>query len=362
MKNIIHDEQYFESIKERERWQYFRINSLLLLIHIAFSLPLYILSPSHVFKVNIFSICFYLIGYFFINKSAECTYIFVYIILAEMLFFIASCTLVFGWDSGFHLWMFSLLCTFMKDFINPREDTKKRYLYIVFLTSIFLILYVSLFLITKYINIPFKDSLPNIYISGMFITNSFLTFFGIVSFTRIYTKQMELKFDVLHNQADYDQLTGLGNRYNIRSHLLSEEDFCVNNPGYSYSTAILDIDHFKNINDTFGHDNGDIILIRISTILKRYSSDDIRVCRWGGEEFVIMGNHNIKYDDFLSILESIRLDVFNHTFLLNNISLNVTISIGSSQYKPGLAFSNVLKAADNNLYKAKESGRNKLIY
>ena len=114
------------NINEIERKQYIKINFLLLAIHIIFAIPLFFLSPKHLFIVNILSISFYLIGFLFINKNSKVAIIYLHLILLEILVFIASTTLVFGWDCGIHLWMFALLCTFMKDYINPGQNAKKN--------------------------------------------------------------------------------------------------------------------------------------------------------------------------------------------------------------------------------------------
>lgn len=349
------------NINEFERKQYVQINFLLLAIHVIFAIPLFFLSPKHLFIVNIISISFYLIGFLFINKNRKVAIIYLHLILLEILVFIASTTLVFGWDCGIHLWMFALLCTFMKDYINPGQNAKKRAIYITNITCLFFIEYISLYLITRYFDFPFKDPLPQKYIIFMMILNSFLTFLGIITFTRIYTRQMEIKFRALHNQADYDQLTGLGNRYYMHAVLNEEEKVCTRHPNLYFSVAMIDIDHFKEVNDTYGHDNGDMILKRIATILTRYSSDNLFICRWGGEEFLLMANHNIAYEEFLSYLDAIRIDVSEHKFLLKNTMVQCTVSLGAAIFKPNMNVRTVLKQADNNLYVAKEQGRNRLI-
>ncbi len=348
-----------KEIYSKEKQEYFRINTALMFSHIVFAIPLYFLGASLLLKINIFSILFYALGYFFITLSPNTLFVFTHFILLEILFFIACCTLILGWDCGFHLWMFSLICTFMKDYINPGENPIRRRRYIRILTSIFFWEYISLYLATKYIDISFSISVPNIISSGFMVINSLTTFVAIVLFTRIYTNQMEIKFKALHNQADFDQLTGLGNRYYMHEILTEEENKCVGN--LYYSIAMIDIDHFKFINDTYGHDNGDIVLKEVARILLENAPKDIKVSRWGGEEFLIMATHNIDYDEFTTYLEKLRGQIESHDFSLTNCDIKCTISLGAASFTQGLSVQQVIKKADNNLYIAKESGRNRLV-
>ncbi len=346
-------------IYSKEKQEYFRINTALMLCHIIFTIPLYRLDASLLFKINVFSMFFYALGYFFINLSPKAVFIFTHFILLEILFFIACCTLILGWDCGFHLWMFSLTCTFMKDYINPGENPKRRRRYIRILTSIIFLEYISLYLTTKYMDIPFSTPVPDKISSGYMVLNSLTTFGAIVLFTRIYTKQMEIKFKALHNQADFDQLTGLGNRYYMHELLNEEEKKCDGN--LYYSIAMIDIDHFKFINDTYGHDSGDIVLKEVARILLENAPKDIKVSRWGGEEFLIMATHNVDYEEFTTYLEKLREQIENHNFSLTNYGIQCTVSIGAANFTQGLSVQQVIKKADNNLYIAKESGRNRLV-
>ncbi|MCR5100444.1 MAG: GGDEF domain-containing protein [Butyrivibrio sp.] len=220
-------------------------------------------------------------------------------------------------------------------------------------------IFIALYFIDLYVDLPITDYPSTLISHIMFVINVLITFTAIAKFTLIYTSQMEYKYVELHNQADFDQLTGLGNRYYMNDILQDEELKSTIEEGYS--VAIVDIDHFKQINDTFGHDNGDIVLREIAEILSVEASDKIKVGRWGGEEFLIIATHEVKYDDFLKCLENLREQVSKHQFNLNNQVIYKTVSIGASHYNKSLSVQDVIKNADNNLYSAKESGRNNLV-
>ena len=159
----------------------------------------------------------------------------------------------------------------------------------------------------------------------------------------------------LLKKANYDELTNLFNRHALDA---IEENIIKN----SYSVAILDIDFFKKVNDTYGHASGDIVLRGISKIIESYSSDKIIVGRWGGEEFLIIGSPDIKYEDFVSLLEKIRVTIENTRFKMKNKKIiNCTVSIGGKYIKNPIKLEEAVNKADKNLYKAKESGRNKVV-
>jgi diguanylate cyclase (GGDEF)-like protein len=128
------------------------------------------------------------------------------------------------------------------------------------------------------------------------------------------------------------------------------------------SFIMLDIDHFKKINDTYGHDSGDIVIQHISNILLEQTRDDDIVGRLGGEEFgIILKNNEI--EDILRIAQRIKDCVQNNIIIHNQNSINVTVSMGVVLKDKNISnFKDFIKKGDINLYKAKESGRNKIIF
>ena len=124
---------------------------------------------------------------------------------------------------------------------------------------------------------------------------------------------------------------------------------------------MLDIDHFKKINDTYGHLAGDFVLKEIAKIIK----DSIRksdICgRFGGEEFVIV-LPNTKLSGAMKLAERIRETIQNHTFDFNGKKINVTVSIGITSVGVNDSYESLISRADEALYEAKEKGRNRIEY
>lgn len=124
-----------------------------------------------------------------------------------------------------------------------------------------------------------------------------------------------------------------------------------------FGVAILDIDHFKKTNDTFGHQAGDKVLVEISKILKTHIRKTDFVGRFGGEEFVIICPESDKQGTY-NLIENIRLAISNHNF--QEVG-NITASFGIAMLKKEDTINSLLKRADKTLYKAKSSGRNKVL-
>lgn len=359
MINTPINETYELSLFSETKRQYRETNKMLLIFHIMFVIPELILSPRHMFVINIVSILFYLYGFKIIEKSKYNLVMYARLTLLEILLYTFLCIIIFGWQCGFQYWLFALISSFLKDYVAPERTRGKRDKSIHFLILMVAGIFIGAYLIHKYIDVPFTDYPSDIVATIMVIFNAVLAFTAVGAFTRIYTRQMEYKYLTLYHMADYDQLTGLGNRYYMNDLLMQEES--ISSENHRYSLAMVDIDHFKKVNDTYGHDNGDAVLCEVSKILSRNATDEIKVGRWGGEEFLIIGTHNISYIEFQKRLEKIRVEVEEHLFAIADTTIRCTISIGAAHYVEGCGIKCIMKDADTNLYIAKDSGRNKVI-
>lgn len=183
---------------------------------------------------------------------------------------------------------------------------------------------------------------------------------GIVAkFFNLLLSILREKHSVLTNtnknlriKAYYDSLTGIYNRRGF------EESIKNKNLSFNYSLAILDIDKFKLVNDTYGHDVGDTILKELSSVIsKKIRQNDI-FARWGGEEFILL----LQTGDLAiaeKITDKLRLDIEKADF---PVVKHITVSFGISNFKTSKqTFDEVFKNADNALYQAKENGRNRVF-
>ncbi|MCR4581416.1 MAG: GGDEF domain-containing protein [Bacilli bacterium] len=180
-------------------------------------------------------------------------------------------------------------------------------------------------------------------------------------FSIFYTSKSIRKQNELSRRADYDELTSLYNRHalnQIGNNCIHQAKMAKAN----FSVAIIDIDYFKKINDTYGHAKGDDVLKELSSIIRSFSIRGIIPGRWGGEEFIMIAPYTIDYNEFCVVLEKLREKIEKYKFAItakNNIA--ITISIGASSVKNVSTLDEAVSFADKNLYQAKESGRNKLV-
>jgi diguanylate cyclase (GGDEF)-like protein len=162
--------------------------------------------------------------------------------------------------------------------------------------------------------------------------------------------------------ASYDPLTGAYNRQEglkaIRA-MLKKAEFEHRN----VCLLLLDIDHFKKINDTYGHDVGDTVLKEVVRVIRNSVRNHDIVVRWGGEEFLI-AVENVPPEKAREIAERIRSNIERTTIVVNNnVKISVTVSIGvACTEKDGTYyFDELFTIADKRLYKAKDGGRNRVV-
>ncbi|QLI82623.1 diguanylate cyclase [Chitinibacter fontanus] len=159
--------------------------------------------------------------------------------------------------------------------------------------------------------------------------------------------------------ASQDPLTGLFNR---RGFELRSASLLVSNPEHREPLALLmlDIDYFKAINDRWGHLVGDYALRQVAALLKSGCRQDDLVCRWGGEEFIILlpSRNGMPARD---VAERLRRMVENWSWDKIEHELKITISIGVTQFQNDHSLTQMVQRADQNLYRAKQAGRNLVV-
>lgn len=165
----------------------------------------------------------------------------------------------------------------------------------------------------------------------------------------------------LETLAIHDEMTGLHNFRYLRTRV-DEEFKRAQRYDVPLTCVMLDVDHFKAINDTHGHDVGDQVLGEIAKRLQAGVREVDVVARYGGEEF-LMVLPNTAYRGGILVAERTRLNIANSPIRTGDLTHQVTISAGVASYPHGTISSKdqLLKAADQSLYRAKEAGRNKVV-
>ncbi|MDR4517965.1 MAG: diguanylate cyclase [Nitrosomonas sp.] len=171
--------------------------------------------------------------------------------------------------------------------------------------------------------------------------------------------QLETKLQEMSEKASEDHLTGALNRRGFDNAYQREISIAARNEK-QLCFALLDIDNFKQLNDTYGHDVGDKVLVYLVEAVKKVVRLEDIVSRYGGEEFAIL-LPNTMIESAVEILERVRRHIVKEFFLHENKRILVTFSAGVTQYQPGDSQQNLYQRADKALYQAKRNGKNQIV-
>lgn len=180
---------------------------------------------------------------------------------------------------------------------------------------------------------------------------------GLIEIVRFQTqKRLAVMTKSLKDSAYIDAVTGIANRK-----AFSDEIDSMLKGHATLSYAVVDVDHFKQVNDTYGHMAGDIVLNKLADILTKGIRPIDRVYRWGGEEFLILMSA-IEHEAFAASLERLRKSVETHEFGVNDgMKINITISAGGVSECDASQMDGWVRMADECMYMAKQQGRNLVV-
>jgi diguanylate cyclase (GGDEF)-like protein len=164
------------------------------------------------------------------------------------------------------------------------------------------------------------------------------------------TAELQEKNEQLQIVSQTDALTGLKNRMKLDEMLQYEIAMAERYPERKFCIILMDLDHFKNVNDTYGHIAGDQVLVRFAAVLKKNTRTTDTLGRWGGEEFLMICP-SMDIDNIYMLSEKLRRAISEEVF---PIVERLTTSVGVTCYKKGDNINSIVKRADKALYKAKE--------
>lgn len=290
----------------------------------------------------------YLLYFYFLGKNE--------LIKARISFFIVICTQLLlitifflSIKSGIHYYYFLIPPT---AYLVFRKEKKLRF--IISLIALFLLILCHFYGKSYYMLDLTDDILNIIYVSTLIILFSVL----IILFNT-FSEEIRKKEDKLEHLSKTDFLTNILNR---RAFYTKSNEMIKLSERYSYKIGLLifDIDYFKNINDKYGHDIGDLVLIELCKNVSKSIRDTDYFGRFGGEEFIIL-LPNISKKELLYFAEKIRVIV--EDIKIKNLEaedISFTISIGVTILQKDDNLDSLIKRADLAMYKAKNEGRNRV--
>ncbi len=347
-----------KNVDSLEYGKYTYIPKLLVWTHVLLEVLYVVVNCTPMIFINIISILVHLSA--LQNMKKGNIVVSVFTMLIEVYLHVILAAFFMGYDCGFTFWYYGLFCAIFMPAIDiktsPLQRKSIRMLGVIIIFTYLCYLFVArhgLF-ISRY-NIPLKTTNTLLYI------NSVISFLSILAYTSAYTKSKDHETAELHGMATHDYLTGLYNRQRLQK-IIYWDRYDMEEKTYSeMSVAIMDIDFFKNVNDTYGHLAGDYVLKELAMILLRFASEGITVGRWGGEEFIIIASEEVSYDDFEKFLEKLRAKIEDYDFYFEDRNIKITVSIGASHVEPVDEAKPFIKLADERLYEAKNTGRNKIV-
>lgn len=183
-------------------------------------------------------------------------------------------------------------------------------------------------------------------------------------------KLLQSEISELRTQINTDELTQILNRRGLMAYLAAiarEVSFQLKNPGLRRSVVIkalsiimIDIDHFKAINDNYGHQAGDAVLQGVAAVIDDFVRGIDIVGRYGGEE-IMVGLVGAESKDAHRIAEDLRVKIEEHEFFHDQHKIRLTASFGVATLLAGQKLNELIAQADAALYKAKKDGRNRVV-
>lgn len=347
----------------RRGGKYLLLGISISIIHAVFLIFFYMCGIFSMMLFNVFSIAGYLLFSAEAYRGNRIKEFFFFSVL-ELPLHAVIATLVVG--SNYHF-LFSMIASipmifYFVLFIGNFKHT-------IIIPTVITGLYGVLFIVFQAYS---ERTYPIIYVKNSDSYGAFFTSFNfttIILSTILFNVLTSIEYNYIKNKlvsenskldtfATYDPLTNLLNRRSTDAALAHLYDVHYHDED-SFSIIMCDIDKFKNVNDTYGHDAGDYVLKEVAWIIKDQARENDVVGRWGGEEFLIVVSGNKA--SAATLAERIRAKIEEHTYTYKNYTLKVTITLGVSSFHANSDIKALIKSADQKLYRGKENGRNQVV-
>lgn len=337
---------------KKVRLMSFGVTLSFLMIHIALFLLFSHCGVEPMRRFNIFSMAFYTSMLLVIQKNRFRA--FVTLSFLEVVAHMVAATYFTGWSSGFQTTLIGLcILPFCAEYIAHS-------IHLPYVKSVALgVVAMAGYLIICYIDHsrPAPYPLPEDIAYILRMSWGVVVFSMVLTFLEIYVRTASISQDMLSEEVTHDQLTGLPNRYYVSDYLNGMLDEAGLEGCW---IAMVDIDDFKVINDTYGHNCGDFVLRELANLFNE-SSIEMEVCRWGGEEFLLIGRIGGSLEAQLETLDGLRRHIMNHSFDYEGVRLKLTITIGVAEFASGLTIREWIERADQRLYDGKTNGKNQVV-
>ena len=269
----------------------------------------------------------------------------------EIIFFSAMTELISGGHFGTLTFVIGMVAVIF--FMLPYSNRKKH---IYQLIGAALAVAISLISVFNYSLYPELMDLVLHHSSFVKVLNLTITLFSLFYLTNLYLVELRTTREKLDYSSNHDMLTGLYNRRFFESIMKRSKD----EKETSFSVAMLDVDDFKKINDTYGHEIGDRVLAAVSKCIEACLPQDAVAVRWGGEEFVLY-LPQVENSRALEVLETFRKKLSEQEIYHKGIRVAITATIGLCTGESIADYEEYLRQADEKLYWGKKHGKNQIV-
>lgn len=327
----------------------YRINTAILLLVFFLAGFFYICKAEFLVWFSIPTALVYVLSYVLIYKNKLYTY--VMLVYFWLTFYMTVTTFCLGTNFGFQLYCLSMIpIIFYTEYLGRKFEMKP-----FDALPISIVIVVFYLLSTGYSSFYGPVYEVNYVYAGVFrLFNSLIVISFLVFYSRLMLRIVRQSEDQLEDIANKDQLTGL---YNRRSMITKLE--AAYETGTVSFLAMADIDNFKHINDTYGHNAGDYVLRNVSRLMREVCPES-DIARWGGEEFLILSRIPAEPDG-VALIEKLRSAIEQEEFVFEGEHIKVTITAGLSELRKDYIIDKWIKEADDNLYYGKNHGKNMVV-
>ncbi len=354
MLSNINTEQILEKLSKRK---YYIMTEVTGLTHALFFFVFYSQGVTPMAVFNVFSPILYFSVRFLLDRKKEyAVFIFEYM---EILIHGIVATWCVGWDTGFGQYLIALVPLGFTACYELMEGNKRITIAsLLGLAATFSYILCRQFSYRRTPPYPLRMDVSNmLFTFNSAVTFAFLFFFLIIYMFAINEMESRLKKQNsnLGIMASTDPLTNLYNRRSMGGFLKES----VENGRY-FCVAMCDIDDFKRINDSYGHEAGDLVLKEVSRIIKEVIPEMNPICRWGGEEILILFNEHTK-EEAVMLSDMLRRRIEANYIPFYNKTLHVTLTVGVAAYDNTKSIEETISEADSKLYYGKKHGKNQVV-
>lgn len=284
--------------------------------------------------------------------------------LTEILFHSGMASILVGWEWRFMIYTIALIpLAFYLSYTLPGYE--RSIVSPTIFSSVIIAVYIIVHLICDRTTPLYAGRYPASLANAMSYFNAMIAFALLLFFSVLFSmeirymqKKLEDENHSLKKMAQLDPLTKLLNRRSMDASMekvLKE----IGGTGEIFCLLMIDIDDFKRVNDTYGHECGDLVLVTVSTMLKDSVRGCDSVCRWGGEEFLILVRADEKFTSYIA--DNICHKAAAKEICYKERTVRVTLTIGICAYQKGVSLQTMIDSADKKLYWGKNNGKNQVV-